>query len=85
MHLIKAHGHGKVTYKDGKSFSGKFIDGKLQETGQIEIVNIDKSVYKGTWRDRVLEGQGNLTYANGVSIVSVFKDTYTIGKAKVSF
>ena len=36
MHLIKAHGKGTVTYESGKSFSGRFVNGKLQETGEIE-------------------------------------------------
>ena len=35
MHLIKAHGKVKITYQNGKTFEGTFIDGKLQETGEI--------------------------------------------------
>ena len=83
MHLIKAHGKGKVTYKSGKSLSGRFVNGKLQETGEIEIQYPDKSAYKGTWRDKVFEGQGKFTFPSGIKIESEFEDTNPVGKAKV--
>ena len=84
MHLIKANGKGKITFNNGKSFSGTFIDGKLQETGEIEIIFPDKSLYKGTWRDTVWEGQGKLTLASGVTLDSEFQSTVSVGKAKVT-
>ena len=71
MHSIKAHGKGTVTYY-GTSFSGRFVNGKLQETGEIEIQYPDKSAYKGTWRDKIFEGQGIKTFPSGASLESEF-------------
>ena len=85
MHSIKAHGKGKVTYENGKSFSGRFVNSKLQETGEIEIQYPDKSAYKGTWRDKVFEGQGIKTFPSGASLESEFEGTNSVGKAKVTF
>ena len=86
MHSIKAHGKGKVTYESGgESFSGKFINGKLQETGEIEIQYPNKSIYKGTWKNKIFEGQGKFTFPSGVLLESEFKDTNPVGKAKVTF
>jgi hypothetical protein len=84
MHLIKANGKGKITLHTGKAIQGTFIDGKLLESGEIEIFYPDKSIYKGTWRDTILEGQGNLTFASGVSLDSVFQNSSSVGKAKVT-
>ena len=86
MHSIKAHGRGKVTFESGgESFSGKFINGKLQETGEIEIHYPNKSIYKGTWRNKIFEGQGEFTFPSGVLLESEFKDTNPVGKVKVTF
>ena len=56
MHLIKAHGKGKITYQSGLSYQGNFVDGKIQENGEVKITYPDKSVFKGNWRNKVLEG-----------------------------
>ena len=72
MHLIKAHGQGVITFHDGHSYKGIFIDGKIQETGPIEITYPDKSVYKGQWKNKSVEGQGTITYPSGTVIEAEF-------------
>jgi hypothetical protein len=56
MNSIKAHGLGKITYENGMQYTGQFTDGKIQETGEIEITFPDQSIYKGTWDKKIISG-----------------------------
>ena len=84
MQSLKAHGKGKITYKGGLQYTGNFIDGKIQESGEIEIQYPDKSVYKGAWKKKITEGLGVITYANGISLESEFKNSLPVGKSKIT-
>jgi hypothetical protein len=35
-------------------YVGQFTEGKIQETGEIQIVFPDKSIYKGTWVEKMI-------------------------------
>lgn len=79
----KAHGKGELTYSNGERYVGLFIDGKIQETGEIEIHYNDKSVYKGEWKDKEITGWGTITLENGMSLYSEFLKGRSIGKSTV--
>ena len=43
------HGHGTLTYADGKTYTGEFKDGKFH--GQGTITYADGSTYTGAFED----------------------------------
>jgi hypothetical protein len=59
----KRHGFGAYTYLDGGSYSGEWVDDRIQ--GQGTCVFANKNSYTGAWEDGRISGFGTLTYADG--------------------
>jgi hypothetical protein len=59
----KRHGIGTYTYLDGGSYSGEWVDDRIQGEGTCIFAN--KNTYTGSWEDGRISGFGTLTYADG--------------------
>ena len=65
-------GHGElfVAGKDGGTFRGTFVHGKLE--GEGELVSTNGVNYLGQWSAGVKEGQGTQTWPNGMRFQGTF-------------
>ncbi len=68
---------GDFTFLDGTTFSGNWIDGKLN--GQGTSTSKNGTVYVGEWKDNKKNGKGTLTMADGSKYVGEWKDNILSG------
>ncbi|MDX1685931.1 MAG: caspase family protein [Saprospiraceae bacterium] len=57
------NGQGTYRFKDGSTFEGEFVNGKIGQNGILYFANGDK--YLGEWKDQKRHGQGKMIFATG--------------------
>ena len=68
------HGQGKVTYVDGSSYDGQWVEGQRQGRGVLNLRNGD--VYTGFFDRDELHGSGEYKNADG----SAISTTWNLGR-----
>lgn len=75
-------GSGKLTYLNGNTFSGKFIQGKIEGKGTFKYK--DGTVYSGEFQDNLRQGKGTLTHKDGTKYVGQFVNDEMEGKGTLT-
>jgi hypothetical protein len=76
----KAHGLGKLTFKDGGVYEGKFKKNKAHGLGKLTFK--DGAVYEGKFKNYKAHGLGKLTFKDGGVYEGKFKNNKIHGKGK---
>ena len=58
-----SHGHGKMVYANGDTFTGVWDSGQLSGWGVMEWANGNR--YDGNWLEDLRHGKGLILYENG--------------------
>ena len=77
-------GRGKLFWPDGSYYNGDVEAGKRQGFGQY-YCSVDKSSYKGFWKDGLKEGKGLLTFSNGAVYDGEFSKGLREGAGKMRY
>ena len=72
----KLHGHGKLSWHDGRSYQGQFRQNQKHGMGKMEIpgTNGKITILDGQWKCGKLDGQANIWFANGDIYHGLVKD-----------
>ena len=65
------HGKGTKKWKDGTTYEGDFVNGKMEGTG---VWCKNGNEYKGEFKNDMFNGRGVITYSNGETYEGEFKD-----------
>ncbi len=60
----RAHGKGKMTYKNGKVYDGEWRNGNRHGVGKM-VYYYSGSFYEGDWVDGLKHGKGKMVYYSG--------------------
>ncbi len=71
-------GSGKFIFKNGDSYNGAWLKGKMDGQGTYTWKNGD--VYKGAFLEGLMEGRGTLAYANGDRYIGTWEDNQMQGR-----
>lgn len=66
------HGHGVRAYRDGRQYTGEYVDGVC--CGQGVCVWPDGDKYEGNWKDDQYEGYGVYTFPSGTQYKGHWRD-----------
>jgi len=73
----RKHGRGKLTWDDGDSFEGEFLEDE-KVRGIFRWSTGD--TYEGEWKQDLMHGQGRYDYADGRSYIGQWERGYRHGK-----
>lgn len=83
------HGAGKLVFKNGGVYSGKFADNYMTGYGEYLFPEIDKhgqknlkESYAGNWYKNKYQGQGKFTWTNGEFYTGMFYAGLQNGKGR---
>lgn len=69
------HGHGELTWPDGRKYTGKFKNNLQHGEGEYVVPGAGGDViFRGTWKNGKLHGLGSARYPNGDCYEGFFKD-----------
>ena len=75
-------GKGKMTYKNGNVYEGRWEKGKCTE-GKITLWN--KDIYEGEFKNGLMYGNGKMTYENGEVYDGQWINNCYNGKGKMTY
>ena len=73
----KPHGEGEMTYSNGDTYKGSFVNGKRSGTGILSQAQT-KYVFEGEWKNDDLP-HGTKTYKNGQKYVGDLVEMFEVG------
>jgi hypothetical protein len=78
--ITSFQGRGKVTYFDGETYEGDFLDSKRHGYGKMVFLN--GNVYEGDWVEDEKCGKGKLSYLNGDFYEGEFESNLSWGHGR---
>nr|HPI21850.1 hypothetical protein [Spirochaetota bacterium] len=75
---FKPHGFGAMTWPNGATFTGQWVDGKIHGRGAMVWENGAR--YSGQWRNGKRDGRGSFTWPKGASYVGEWRDNNRHGR-----
>lgn len=78
----KFNGRGTITFANGNTYAGEFLDGQRTGFG-TEVIKETGEIYNGQFKKGKRDGTGTVTYVNQTSYTGEFKDGLQHGKGEV--
>lgn len=77
------HGRGKMTFSEGSTYEGDYVDGKME--GEGRLIFSSGLIYTGQVKNNAFNGQGEIIFEDGLIYTGEIKDNNPHGDGKMTY